>query len=144
MSRGEPANTLAWQPVLAALLVVGGFGLVAWSFVWPSVSNSTAGWSPEQARDYQAASAKLHSLSHQSVHAAGQENEAQVRAELHKAQAEYDLLRGQLDSALDRPWRMAWWLRLSGLTLVGVGGVSLYFRPPPSTGGTPWVREGRG
>jgi hypothetical protein len=130
MASPEPAKRHAWQPVVAALLVVAGCGLIAWSFVWPSLSTSAAGWSREEAREYQAASAKVHSLSHQHAHAAERGNEAAVRAELDKAQVKYEVLRGQLENAMGRPRRIAILLRIAGFALVGVGAAILYFAPP--------------
>jgi hypothetical protein len=126
----EPERSLAWQTVVAVLLVAAGFLLIAWSFIWPSVSSRATGWSQEEARSYQAASARLHSLSHQSAHATPSENEARVQAELAQARAEYHALRDQLDRALDRPRRVAWWLRIGGLGLIAAGATSLYFRGP--------------
>jgi hypothetical protein len=132
MSRTEPAKGRAWQIIFAVILVAGGFGLIAWSFIWPSVSSRRSGWSQDQAREYQAASARLHSLSHQHAHAAERGNEAAVRAELDKAQANYEVLRGELESAMRRPRRIAILLRLAGLALVGAGAMILYFGPPPT------------
>ena len=130
MDSVEPAKKLGWQQVLAALLLAGGLALVAWSFIWSNISTRSAAWSQEQAREYQATSIKLHGLSHKFAHESQRGNEASVRAELDAAQAEYDVLRGQLESAMAWPSRIALAVRIGGLLLVVTGGVSLYFAPP--------------
>jgi hypothetical protein len=127
MARLEPTSKLARGEVIAGLLLASGLALVAWSFIWTSVSGRPAGWSQEQAREYQAASAKLHGLSHEYVHESERGNEGAVRAELEQAQAEYDVLRGQLESAMHRPRRIALVMRFGGLLLIVIGAVSLYF-----------------
>ena len=122
MDSAEPAKKLGWQQVLAALLLAGGLALVAWSFIWSNISTRSAAWSQEQAREYQATSIKLHGLSHQFAHEAQRGNEASVRAELDAAQAEYDVLRGQLESAMAWPSRIALAVRIGGLLLIVTGG----------------------
>lgn len=131
MTRHEPANTLAWRSVTAVVLLVAGLGFIAWSFIVANVSTGHAAWSQEQAREYQAASSKLHSLSHEFALAAQSGNEPTVRDELRRAKSEYDELRGQLEIAMARPGRIAFWLRFAGLLLIAVGAVGLY-----------WVRPG--
>jgi hypothetical protein len=126
---------MAWQPLSAVLLVIAGLALIASSFIWPIVSTSVSGWTQEQALQYQAASARLHSLSHEFAHAAQQGNDQTLQTELDKTQAEYEVLRSQLESAMDRPRRVAWLLRLGGLLLAGVGVANLYFRTPTGDGG---------
>ena len=116
------------RKTLAAILVVVGAGLIALSFVWPGESSQRGAWSYEQAKQYQAAASKLHSLSHEMAHAEP-DREAVVRAELKTAKAEYDSLRGDLDSALSRPQRWAWMMRLGGLFAVFFGGVLLFTLP---------------
>jgi hypothetical protein len=123
-------NRPAWQSArrdwLAAILLIGGLALLAMSYVWPGRATRRANWSLEQARAYQAASEKLHSLSHESVHAIGTNDEKEVGEKLAQAKAEYDVLRCQLDSAIDRPKQVRLMLRVCGFALAAAGAAILY------------------
>ncbi len=132
MPLAPPANKFGWPQSLAAVLIVIGPAMIAASFVLPVAPSRRAGWSDEQARQYQAASIKLHSLSHEAAHAAESNGDAAVQGELKKAQTEYDVLRGELESAMGWPKRLAWLLRFGGVLLVLGGGAVLYYLPPPS------------
>jgi hypothetical protein len=94
---------------------------VAISLIWPGRSTTSTAWSNADALKYQAASAKLHRLSHEFAHAVGTDNGPRVQAELDKAQSEYSLLRSELDSAMARPKFMAMILRVGGLVLTAAG-----------------------
>src|SRR5262249_49585846 len=54
--------------LISPLILILGFGLVTVSLFWPSSSMSRASWTPEQAKQYQSASVKLHSLTHVAAH----------------------------------------------------------------------------
>ena len=112
---------------LAAGLLALGILLLAVSFFWPGQSVSRAAWSPEQAKAYQAASVKLHSLSQETVATAGSNNEKAIRAKLAQAEAEYKAIRSQLDSAIDRPKHITLALRIAG-SLMAIAGLTLFYR----------------
>ena len=138
MPLAPPANRFGWPQSLAAILMVLGLAATVASFLLPTSSTRRAAWSDAQARKYQAASIKLHSLSHEAAHideASGHTSKehAAVHDELAKAQVEYDVLRGELDSALGRPKRLAWLLRTGGILALVFGGAIIYLLPPPAT-----------
>jgi hypothetical protein len=133
MPLAPPVNKFGWPQSLAAVLIVIGLATIAASFVLPAASSRRAAWSDEQAKQYQAASIKLHSLSHEAVHAEeshDDESEA-IQGELKKAQAEFDALRGDLESAMGRPKRLAWLLRVGGVLLVLGASAAIYRLPAP-------------
>jgi hypothetical protein len=134
MTRREPADSPAWRSLIAIILLISGLGSIAWSFIALNVSTGRTAWSEEQAREYQAASSRLHSLSHQFAQQANRGNETVAR-QLKQAEADYDSLRGQLESAMARPQRIAILLRVAGLLLLVVGGACLYFGRPEPGGG---------
>jgi hypothetical protein len=121
-------NKLAWRKALAAILIVAGIGVIATSFVWPGKSSQRGAWSTEQAKQYQAAAGRLHSLSHQMANAKPG-RDVTVRKDFEVAKVEYDALRGDLDAALSRPRRWAWTMRVCGMLAVFVGGVLLFTLP---------------
>ena len=131
MANPSAARPPVWRQVLAAFLLIAAIGLIAWSFILPGASNQRAAWSQEQARDYQAAAIKLHGLSHEFAHESREGNEEALRPELDKAQAEYDALRIQLESAMARPQRIAWILRFGGVLLAVGGAAILLLLPAP-------------
>ena len=116
------------QPVLPALLLAGGILLLGVSFFWPGKSASEAAWSLDQAKAYQAASVKLHSLSQERVASAGTNNEKALREKLDKAESEYKAIRTELDSAIDRPKHITLIMRICGSLLATVGLLMLYNR----------------
>src|SRR5829696_2962889 len=118
-----PARQSAWAAILLAL----GILLFVVSFIWPGRSASRAAWSNEQAKAYDAASIKLHSLSQETVAAAGANNEKALRSKVAQAEAEYKVLRSQLDSAIERPKYITLALRVFG-TLMAVAGLTLIYR----------------
>jgi hypothetical protein len=129
MADNELAKQSPRQSTLAAILLAGAILLLAVSFFWPGQSVSRAAWSPEQAKAYQAASVKLHSLSQQSVATAGSNNDKALREKLAEAEAEYKAIRSQLDSAIDRPKHITLALRICG-SLSAIAGLSLIYRRP--------------
>ena len=126
MAAEQPPKQSAWRQPLAAFLLAGGIAMVAVSFFWPSDSSNRANWSPQQARAYQAASVKLHSMSHETAHAAGSQDEKAVREKFDQAKAEYDALRGELDAAIDSPKNIRYALRIFG-SLVAIAGLALNY-----------------
>jgi hypothetical protein len=126
VDNAQETKTVRQSPFAAGLLGVGIL-LLAVSFFWPSQSASRAAWSPEQAQAYQAASIKLHSLSQESVAAAGSNKDKTIREKLGQAEAEYKAIRSQLDSAIDRPKSITLALRIAG-SLAAIVGLILIFR----------------
>jgi hypothetical protein len=125
----EKPPRIHWPQALSILLLVIGAGFVVWSFVKPSLSSARAAWTQEHADAYQVTAIKLHGLAHEAIHATGSAKEREVKAELEKAQAEYDVLRTQLESAIARPNRIAWMLRIGGILLMAAGAGVLYRAP---------------
>jgi hypothetical protein len=97
------------------------------SFVIPSRSLSGAGWGQDRAREYQAASAKFHELSHAAAEAKRRGDSQSASDQLAAAKAEYEALRSKLDNARARPRQIAGILRGIGLVVATVGGI-VYFR----------------
>jgi len=124
IERSEPL-TFPRQDAWAILVLLLGFALIALSIIWPSVTSGKSAWTDEKAVAYQAASAKVHSLSMQS---AGMEPENQSR-EFHEkladAQLQYGDLRAELDAARSRPARIATVLRYAGVLLSAAGVLAL-------------------
>lgn len=129
----EQREPLDLRLILCGLLVVLGLVLFAISFVWPAFSTRSASWSTEQAVEYQAASANLHRLSHEYARTAGTEKSRQVRAELDKAQSDFATLSGDLESAIARPKRLAWYLRIGAALLVAAGAAGIFYRGTENT-----------
>ena len=127
MSSNEPAKQPARQSSLGAGLLATGVLILLVSFFWPGQSASRAAWSPEQAKAYEAASVKLHSLSQETVGAAGANGQKALREKLDKAEAEYKAIRSQLDSAIDRPKYITYALRILG-SLFAITGLTLIYR----------------
>jgi hypothetical protein len=125
----DPAN-FNWRFALAALSLVAGIGLILLSVFWPSGSVSHANWSPEQAKQYQQASLKLHSLSH----APNTQTETAQQAyhrDLKQAESDYQAIRAKLDSAIDGSSTFLRTLRWGGAVLAAIGGFGLYrFQSP--------------
>jgi hypothetical protein len=128
MADNEPERQPARQPVLPAVLLAGGILLLVVSFFWPGQSVSRAAWSPEQAKAYQEASVKLHSLSQETAASAGANNEKALREKLAKAEIDYKAIRTQLDSAIDRPKHITLALRICGSLLATIGLSMIYNR----------------
>lgn len=127
MADNEQEKQPARQSLFAIALLAGGIVLFAISFIWPGQSASRAAWSPEQAKAYDAASIKLHSLSQETVAAAGSNNAKALRAKVDQAEAEYKVLRSQLDSAIDRPKHITLALRITG-SLLSIAGLMFIYR----------------
>lgn len=102
------------------VLILGCF-LVAVSLIWHVSSTNHNGWSPEQAKQYQAASVKLHSLSHAAMHPTSDTDLKAQRKELEQAQEDYSAIRSQLDSAIAWPRQVAIAMRIVGILLGATG-----------------------
>jgi hypothetical protein len=112
-----------WRTCVAFITLLVGVILVCLSLVWAHLVTGRTAWTEEQALAFQSASSKLHSLSHDFTHAAEHGNTETVRPELDKAQARFAELNAQLESARDRPARIATILRFTGLLIAVTGGV---------------------
>ena len=127
MADSEQEKQPARPSSTAAILLGGGIFLFLISLFWPGQSASRAAWSNEQAIAYEAASIKLHGLSQETVAAAGSNKEKALREKVMKAEAEYKILRAELDSAIDRPKHITLVLRIFG-TLMAIAGLTLIYR----------------
>jgi hypothetical protein len=112
-----------WRAGLPLVCLVAGVALILASVFLPKSALNNGIWSQEQAEKYQAASVKLHSLSHGSLHPSPNADPVAMRKELEQADQEYKAIRAQLDAALGRPKKLAWILRGVGVALMIVGGV---------------------
>lgn len=110
---------------LSAIATIAGIGLILLSLVWPSSSLSRATWSQKQAEEFQAASVKLHDLSHSVTHAIAEDLAAHQR-DLAKAEADFKSIRADLDSAINRPKNHALTMRILGAALLIAGGIGVF------------------
>jgi predicted negative regulator of RcsB-dependent stress response len=131
MASNEPEHHSDWRTALAIALIAVGLLLVVASVVMPASATGGTYWSREQAKQYQAASVKLHSLSHTAANAAP-EKQQQLRKDLQDAEKEYALRRADLDAAIGRPHRVITILRVAGIALVAAGGVGAYLGRQPA------------
>jgi hypothetical protein len=122
-SNAQP--TEGWRAAFPLVLLVGGVVLLLASFFLPSRMLGHGGWSTEDAKRYQAASVKLHTLSHTAVHAKPAD-QPQMRKDLAEAQSDYESIRKELDSAISGPRRTALTLRILGGLLLVSGGISAF------------------
>jgi hypothetical protein len=127
MADNEPAKEPSRQSSLTAALLAGGILLLLVSFFWPGQSVSRAAWSSEQAKAYQAASVKLHSLSQETAATPGSNSNKTNRDKLAQAETEYKAIRSQLDSAIGRPKYITLALRIVG-TMMAIAGLALIYR----------------
>ena len=91
-----------------------GIVLLVLSFTWTTIVPTEVVWSEAKAKEYQAASAKLHSDSF--------DTELSPE-ELAASQASFDELRGQLDQARGVKNTTPWYLRMTGLACCAIGTV---------------------
>jgi hypothetical protein len=117
------------RQILVGILLLLGLLLLGVSFVGFGYSSSAANWSPDQAREYQAASSNLHRLSHEYAQKAATGEGQKVRAELSEAQQHYQRLRENLDAAIERPKRLTWFARMAALILIAAGIAAFFYRP---------------
>lgn len=123
MTRPYPSTRRLTVPYI---LLIGGMALVLLSSLLPAKLLSPSSWSTEQAKQYQAASLKLHSLSHAALHSTPETDRKAQQKELRQADADYKDIRAQLDAATSRPKHIAFALRVFGAGLLIIGGIALY------------------
>lgn len=123
----QSSNTNRWLAI-PTLLFSGGIALLLLSLMLPAKALSRSSWTPAKAKQYQAASLKLHSLSHASLHPTPDSDPKSQQKALEQADTEYKSIRAELDAATNRPKNIAFAMRLIGISLCLVGGVSLYFQ----------------
>lgn len=127
MATSEPRQNFDWRGTLCLVSIVVGLLFVALSLWLPDKALTGRSWSPEQAKEYQAAALKLHTLSHTAIHAAP-DKQQQLRQQLQDAEKEYAAHRAELDTALARPHRTMITLRFAGIVLAAAGGIGTYVR----------------
>jgi hypothetical protein len=132
--KSATSSPTVWPVALAGLLLIAGIASIVLSFSRYVAASGQVAWSQDEALQYQAAAVKLHGLSHQFVHESRQGNQQSVRAELDKAQTEYDALRTQLESAMNRSKYIARMLRVSGVLLMTGAALCLYLQPRSGRG----------
>jgi hypothetical protein len=127
MSTTESAErfAFAWREASAMFLLLAGLGLIALSLVWPAISSGPSAWTDEKALAYQAASAKVHSLSMQAAGTGPEQQTRELHDKLADAQTKYVDLRAELDAARSQPARLATILRYSGILLLAAGVIAL-------------------
>ena len=130
----KPRQSSGVLAAIPALLLIGGIALILLSIVLPGSAVRRANWSQEQATKYQAASVKLHSLSHASVHPSPDADRQAMRTELQQAEADYQAIRAELDSAINGPQNLALGMRAAGVALALAGGFGMYWFRAPAEG----------
>jgi hypothetical protein len=125
MADNEPEHRSDWRTALAIALIALGLLIVVASVIMPASAAGGTNWSLEQAKQYQAASVKLHSLSHTSA-SANPEKQRELKSQLQEAEKDYASRRVDLDSAISRPTRVRWILRMAGVAVAAAGGVCAY------------------
>jgi Flp pilus assembly protein TadB len=125
MADNEPEHRTDWRTALAIALIAVGLLFVVSSIIIPAGAAGGTNWSPEKAKQYQAASVKLHSLSHSSA-SASPEKQRELKSQLQDAEKDYASRRADLDAAIGRPTRVRWILRMTGVAIAAAGGVSAY------------------
>jgi hypothetical protein len=126
MQDSDPKRQFDWWSAISIIPLTGGIVLILLSLIWPTAAVSHGNWSPEKAKQYQSAAVKLHSLSHASLHASPDADQQAMRNELQQAEKDYQAIRSQLDSAIERPKHLAWALRVAGVALAISGGFAIY------------------
>jgi hypothetical protein len=126
MTASESPWELDWRAALPLVCIVAGVVLILLSVSLPKRTLNQGSWSQEQAEKYQAASVKLHSLSHSSIQSSPDSDPETIRKELQQAEKDYQAIRAQLDAALARPSKIVWVLRGIGLALLAIGGYAAY------------------
>jgi len=133
MTGNDPRQPFDSWKAIPAILLTSGIVLILLSLFWPTGTVSHANWSPDQAKQYQAASVKLHGRSHASVHPSPDADPQAMRKELQQAEADYKAIRTQLDSAINGPKRFALALRAAGIAILVAGGAGMYYFRAPAT-----------
>ena len=128
MEAPERAEKIPWRQAAAMAAVVAGILLVGVSIIWPRVFSGRSGWSDEKASGYQAAASRLHELSMKSAAATPGSQTKTARDELAQAEADYARIRGELDTARERPQTIAKYIRYSGALLLLGGTAALLIK----------------
>jgi hypothetical protein len=121
MPATDPGSVNLWRKHAASVTLLIGVTAIAASFALPSLSIRRSLWSDEQARQYQAVSAKLHALAHQHGENAQPTKAHSNTSDLQEAQAKYDELRQQLDTARAFPGRTSAAMFGGGILLSAIG-----------------------
>ena len=127
----EPRDPSRQWRTIGMAMVCAGAVLLAASFFMSGRSLGRSSWTDDRALQYQDAAKTLHGLSDKLTHAARPEDAERVREELARVQAEYDVLRGQLDGARRRPSLISGILRWAGLAIVVLGGFAYFAQSEP-------------
>lgn len=111
---------------LGPAFIGGGLLLLLLSFVVQPLADANPAWTEQQGRDLEAATTRLHALTHQFGH---RENAAAVQGtvnndELHQAQEEFSRLKAKLDKVRHRGVNLAVFAKWFGAGLVTVGAIS--------------------
>lgn len=122
-----------WRTPLSAFALIVGIALIALSMFWPSTATAgRSNWSPQQAKQYQQASARRHELSNKPRQDLTAAERLAYDREAEQAKAEYDAIRADLDSAIGSSAKITTILRLAGAVLIITGCIVLYLRRTPS------------
>ena len=128
MTDSDHGAAIDWRATISAIAISLGIGLIVLSLFWPSSpSAATASWTPEQAKQFQKASARLHELSHTPDNATPAQKVAHDR-ELKQAEAEFHTLHADLEAAINRSGRWTSILRFVGAGLIVCGFLGFYRR----------------
>jgi hypothetical protein len=122
MPNSEPRSSADRRTVAAITLLTAGIALLALSFAWTWWATGRSSWSDQQALKFQEASSRLHSLSHEYAHEAQHGDTDALRSQLAEAQARFGEMRAQLETAQNRPKRVAMMIRVAGLLMAVIGG----------------------
>lgn len=124
MLQNRDHSPVDWRQVCSLATLVLGVAIIALSLIWTRVSTGRYAWSDKQALEYQAASSKLHSLSHEFAHQETSAESDALRPDLEAAQAHFSEVRAQLEAARQQPARIALILRLAGILIAVAGGTA--------------------
>lgn len=111
---------------LGPAFIGGGLLLSLLSFVVQPLADANPTWTEQQGRDLEAATTRLHALTHQHGH---RENKAAVQGmdnndELRQAQEKFSRLKAKLDKVRHRGVNLAQFAKWFGAGLVTVGAIS--------------------
>jgi hypothetical protein len=101
------------RSILVPSLIVLGFGLVLLGLAWKHLVPSSAYWSPEQAQEYSAAQADMHTKSHQ--------HGADAERDMDAARERFKNISRQLDRARGSQSRAGMVFVVAGIALVLAG-----------------------
>jgi len=102
---------------MPAVCVSAAVALLILGLLWPIAPTSQNSWSDEQAQRYAAASAELHGAAH--------DKQANSEEKYNDLKTRFDALKYELEEARIRPERTAFWLKVCGSVLAGLGVITL-------------------